>query len=90
MQKAIYSGVELWRYTYIVVVAALAVTTYLIWLEGFRALRADEPPEEPETPYPPASAIIAAYLPNEADTIVETIEASLRVEYPAPFRLILA
>ena len=31
--------------------------------------------------YPPASAIIAAYLPNEADTVVETVEAFLRQDY---------
>ena len=31
--------------------------------------------------YPPASAIIAAYLPNEADTIVETVEAFLQQDY---------
>jgi cellulose synthase/poly-beta-1,6-N-acetylglucosamine synthase-like glycosyltransferase len=75
---------------YIFVVITLVVTAYLIWVEGFLALRPIHPPEEPGEPYPPASAIIAAYLPNEADTIIETIEAFLRMEYPADLQIILA
>ena len=53
-------------------------------------MKAAEPPTEPKTPYPPASAIIAAYLPNEAPTILETVEAFLQIEYPAPLQIILA
>jgi len=34
--------------------------------------------------------VIAAYLPNEAATIVETVEAFLRLEYPGPLQIILA
>ena len=40
------------------------------------------PPDTEIVSWPRASAIIAAYLPNEAATIVETIEAFLRVDYP--------
>jgi len=40
--------------------------------------------------FPPASAIIAAYLPNEAATVEETVEAFLRLDYQAPLRIILA
>nr|MDQ5827253.1 response regulator [Chloroflexota bacterium] len=40
-------------------------------------------PDDSGGHYPPASAVIAAYLPNEAATVVETIEAFLRIEYPA-------
>ena len=83
-------GIDVSTYVYIGIVLALVVTAYLIWVEGLQALNPGKPAEEPNEPYPPASAIIAAYLPNEADTIVETIEAFLRVEYPAPFRIILA
>jgi DNA-binding response OmpR family regulator/cellulose synthase/poly-beta-1,6-N-acetylglucosamine synthase-like glycosyltransferase len=75
---------------YMVVVLALLVTAYFIWIEGFLALPPMHPPPEPATPYPPASAIIAAYLPNEAATIVETVEAFLRLEYPAALQIILA
>ncbi|HWE64534.1 MAG TPA: glycosyltransferase family 2 protein, partial [Chloroflexota bacterium] len=40
--------------------------------------------------FPPASAIIAAYLPNEAATVVETVEAFLRQDYPGDYQVILA
>lgn len=83
-------GYDITRYMYIIVVLALALTAYFIWVEGFLSLKTVNPPAEPKTPYPPASAIIAAYLPNEALTIVETVEAFLRVEYPAPLQIILA
>jgi DNA-binding response OmpR family regulator len=36
--------------------------------------------------FPTASAIIAAYLPNEAVTVEETIEAFFRVNYPSDFK----
>jgi cellulose synthase/poly-beta-1,6-N-acetylglucosamine synthase-like glycosyltransferase len=65
-------------------------TAILIGMEGWLALRRVDPPEEPGSPYPTASAIIAAYLPNEAPVIVETIEAFLRLEYPGSLQVILA
>ena len=83
-------GIDLAAPVYLVVVAALVITGLLIWLEGLYALRPLEPPEEPAAPYPVASAIIAAYLPNEAATVVETIEAFLRVDYPGPLQIVLA
>jgi GGDEF domain-containing protein len=75
---------------YIVVVVALLTTAFLIWVEGLAALRPIQPPAEPGAPYRPASAIIAAYLPNEAATIMETVEAFRRIDYPAPLQIILA
>lgn len=83
-------GHDITPYVYIVVVVALAMTAALIWLEGLVSRPAPSPPREPTAPYPPASAIIAAYLPNEAGTIVETIEVFLRQDYPAPLQVILA
>jgi DNA-binding response OmpR family regulator/cellulose synthase/poly-beta-1,6-N-acetylglucosamine synthase-like glycosyltransferase len=74
---------------YMVVVVSLFITTLLIWVEGFLALKVIHPPEEPAQPYPPATAIIAAYLPNEASTILETVEAFLSLEYPLPLQVIL-
>jgi cellulose synthase/poly-beta-1,6-N-acetylglucosamine synthase-like glycosyltransferase len=47
-------------------------------------------PEAVSRPYPAASAIIAAYLPNEAATVEDTLEAFLRIEYPAALQVILA
>ena len=83
-------GIDVASVTYVIVVLALAGTATFIWVEGFLALRPVTPPGQPATAYPPASAIIAAYLPNEAATVVETIEAFLRIEYPAPLQVIIA
>jgi cellulose synthase/poly-beta-1,6-N-acetylglucosamine synthase-like glycosyltransferase len=83
-------GYDVTSLAYIIITAALVITASLIWLEGFLAMRSAEPPIEPKTPYPQASAIIAAYLPNEAPTILETVEAFLRIDYPAPLQIILA
>ncbi|GIW05035.1 MAG: hypothetical protein KatS3mg059_1655 [Thermomicrobiales bacterium] len=62
-------GVDLAQPMYCVVVVGLLITSFFIWIEGFEALRPTEIPAEPGAPYPPATAIIAAYLPNEAATI---------------------
>jgi cellulose synthase/poly-beta-1,6-N-acetylglucosamine synthase-like glycosyltransferase len=83
------AGLDITHVMYIVVVVSLVVTGYLIWREGLAALRPVDPPE-PGATYPPASAIIAAYLPNEAATVLDTIEAFLRVEYPGELQVILA
>lgn len=75
---------------YIFVVITLALTAASIWVEGWLALKRIDPPAEPASPYPPASAIIAAYLPNEASIIEDTVMAFLRVQYPSPLQIILA
>jgi CheY-like chemotaxis protein len=83
-------GLDLAGPMYIIVVVALLMTAFFIWVEGFAALRPIRAPDVPGRPYGPASAIIAAYLPNEAATIVETVEAFRRIEYPAALQIILA
>ncbi len=75
---------------YLVVVVALLATGALIWIEGILAMQKVNPAEPPDGVYPHASAIIAAYLPNEAATIVDTVEAFLRLDYPGPLQIILA
>ncbi len=75
---------------YLIVVFSLITTAYFIWAEGFHALFVKEPPEEPGRAYPKASAIIAAYLPNEAATIVDTLESFQRLDYPDGLEIILA
>lgn len=82
-------GLDIVPAMYLLVVVALFVTGYLIWIEGLEALKVVDPPE-PGAPYPTATAIIAAYLPNEASTVVETIEAFLRMDYAGPLQIILA
>ncbi|WP_235949337.1 glycosyltransferase family 2 protein [Candidatus Frankia alpina] len=72
-------------FTFLVI--ALVGTALTIYLEQLSALEAERCPA---APFPPASAVIAAYLPNEAATIVETVRAFLRLDYPGPLRVILA
>lgn len=83
-------GWDISELVYDVVVAMLALTAVSIWAEGFLALKREDPPPDPATPYPPASAIIAAYLPNEAPIIEATVAAFLRVQYPGRLQVILA
>lgn len=84
------AGVDLVAPAYVAVCLALVLTALVIRWETYCALDPQRPPKEPATPYPPASAIIAAYLPNEADTIIETIQRVLAVDYPAPLQVVLA
>ena len=80
-----YAGLDFTGPIYLLLVAALFLTSITIIAES-RA--AHDPPEPPPLPdedgaeRPLASAIIAAYLPNEAETIVETIESFLKQDYP--------
>ena len=83
-------GRDITQVMYILVVISLLTTAIMIWIEGFFALKKINPPDKPGSAYPKASAIIAAYLPNEAITIVETIEKFLQIEYPADLQIILA
>jgi cellulose synthase/poly-beta-1,6-N-acetylglucosamine synthase-like glycosyltransferase len=83
-------GVDLSSPLYWGLVGALGVTAVLIWSECFRALEPPVVPPAPDGPAPRATAVIAAYLPNEADTIVETLEAFLRQEYSGGLQVVLA
>lgn len=83
-------GLDVTGAVYLVVVIALALTALSIIAESLAAARRVEPPLLDErAPPPPASAVIAAYLPNEAETVVETVEAFLRQDYP-DLQIILA
>ncbi|HEY6113505.1 MAG TPA: glycosyltransferase [Gaiellaceae bacterium] len=75
------AGLDITSVVYLMVVGALAFTALAIWVECLAAYRPRRPPETPGGRYPPASAVIAAFLPNEADTIVETVEAFLEHDY---------
>jgi cellulose synthase/poly-beta-1,6-N-acetylglucosamine synthase-like glycosyltransferase/CheY-like chemotaxis protein len=83
-------GLDLSRAAYWVVMASLLITAASIWAEGFFALDPKQPPAEPGADYPPATAIIAAYLPNEAATILETVEAFRKLDYPGPLQILVA
>jgi cellulose synthase/poly-beta-1,6-N-acetylglucosamine synthase-like glycosyltransferase len=81
-------GFDLSGPVYIVVVVMIVFTALFIWIEGVLALRRIDPPPAPS--YPKASAIIAAYLPNEAATLESTIEAFMSLDYPSDVQVILA
>ncbi|GAB2819636.1 glycosyltransferase [Streptomyces daliensis] len=89
-QQSYELGWDLGSGVYWVVVAGLLVSALLIVLECLFSLDAEPRPEQPGQPYPPASAVIAAYLPNEAATIVDTVESFLRQEYPGELEIVLA
>ncbi len=82
-------GLDITGAVYLSLVAALGFTTTLLWFECLAARHRPEPPPPPSGEPPKASAIIAAYLPNEAETIVETVEAFLATDYP-DLQIILA
>jgi cellulose synthase/poly-beta-1,6-N-acetylglucosamine synthase-like glycosyltransferase/GGDEF domain-containing protein len=81
-------GIDITGVVYFFLVISLAMTSAAIWIEGFAALRRPALPDEPES-LPSAAAIIAAYLPNEAETVLDTVWAFLRQDYP-DLRIILA
>jgi cellulose synthase/poly-beta-1,6-N-acetylglucosamine synthase-like glycosyltransferase len=85
-----YTGFDLTTVTYPLVSAALALTAAALWIEGFLAVGQIEVPEASGGPSPPATAIVAAYLPNEAATIIETITQLLSQDYPGDYQVILA
>lgn len=82
------AGFDLAGPMYVILVIMIVTTATLIWIEGVLALRRSDPP--PAESYPPASAVIAAYLPNEAATLESTIESFLRLDYPPGVQIILA
>jgi cellulose synthase/poly-beta-1,6-N-acetylglucosamine synthase-like glycosyltransferase/CheY-like chemotaxis protein/GGDEF domain-containing protein len=81
-------GMDISWGVYVAVAIMIVLTALFIWIEGILAMRRIDPPEAEH--YPAASAIIAAYLPNEAVTLESTIEAFLKVDYPGPLQIILA
>ncbi|MFE6158488.1 glycosyltransferase [Streptomyces sp. NPDC056486] len=89
-QQAYELGWDAAGFAYWVVVAGLVLSALLIMLECLFSLDATSRPERPGQPYPSASAVIAAYLPNEAATIVDTVESFLRLDYPGDLEIVLA
>ena len=83
-------GLDISGLAYFCVLGALLITGGAIWIEGFLALDPQQPPPEPGAPYPGATAVIAAYLPNEAATILETVEAFRAIDYPGDLQIIVA
>ncbi len=84
------NGTDISGWVYLGLVVVLLVMSLTQIAEGLSALRRVPLPPVPETAPPPATAIIAAYLPNEAATITETVLSVLSQDYPGPFQVILA
>ena len=74
-------GIDVTGWLYLFVLCALLVTAIAIIVESRAAAVRSDPPPAPDVEPPLASAVIAAYLPNEAETIVETIETFLAHDY---------
>ena len=85
-----YAGFDLTTVTYPLMAAALAGTAAALWIESFRAIGAVDAPTEFTSPPPAATAVIVAYLPNEAATIVDTVTNVLAQDYPGELQVILA
>jgi len=83
-------GMDVSGTLYWILVAALGMTAATIWAECLHALDPPQPPPAPDRPAPRASAVVAAYLPNEADTVVETIHAFLAQHYSGGLQIVLA
>ncbi|WP_261556400.1 glycosyltransferase family 2 protein [Frankia tisae] len=83
-------GVDVLGPVYAFIVLALVGTAGSIYVEGLLALDPIRPPALPPGDPPPATVIIAAYLPNESATIIDTLEAFLRINYAGPLQVILA
>jgi len=75
---------------YLALVGVLLGMSLTQLAEGFASLKKTEPRPTPPGAAPPATAIIAAYLPNEASTILETVVAVLRQRYAGRLQVILA
>lgn len=82
--------VDITPVVYIIIVAALLITAIMIWMEGLASLKLIHPKIAADIQYPKASAIIAAYLPNEAYTILDTLRVFLSLDYPNEIEIILA
>jgi cellulose synthase/poly-beta-1,6-N-acetylglucosamine synthase-like glycosyltransferase len=77
-------------------VAAFLATAYLVMMEHLYALQSLDPKAGPPPvpdgvpPFPAATAIIAAYLPNESAIVATTVRQFLRTRYEGDLQVILA
>ena len=100
--RATGTGLDLSAPAFWLVAVSLLATSAAVTTEGLLALRSSASPRREleggrprprvrlPRPFPPAAAIVAAYLPNEAATIVDTARAQLALSYPGPLRVVVA
>lgn len=87
---AYLNGADISGAVYWVLVASLIITGAVQWGEATHAVAAPSVPAAPPGRAPRATAIIAAYLPNEAATIMETLSHFLAQRYSGGLQVILA
>ena len=90
MMTTYLAGVDISGFVYLGLVAVLLLMSATQLAEGLSALRRNPLPPPSATPAPPATAIVAAYLPNEAATILETLRSVLSQKYDGGLQVILA
>ena len=90
MMTTYLAGVDVSGFVYLGLVAVLLLMSATQLAEGLSALRKNPLPPPSATPAPPATAIVAAYLPNEAATILETLRSVLSQKYDGGLQVILA
>ena len=83
-------GVDVTYGVYVATLIFLNVMSILILTECFVAYFHKGAPSKPGAPEAPASAIICAYMPNEAETIMETLEHFLSIEYEPGIQIIIS
>ena len=87
---AVLLGHDISSYAFWLVLSGLLTTTGYLYIEGLLAIEPTEVPPRPEGPMPSATAVVAAYLPNEAHVIVDTINHLLRMPYEGGLEVLLA
>jgi CheY-like chemotaxis protein/cellulose synthase/poly-beta-1,6-N-acetylglucosamine synthase-like glycosyltransferase len=83
-------GIDVSWPMYGIVLVSLLVMAGVVWRECLFAVDPRRPPDQPLTPYPAATALICAYLPNESVTVVETVRQFLSLPYEGSLQVILA
>jgi glycosyltransferase involved in cell wall biosynthesis len=93
-------GINLGPVMYGVVLGVLITTALTIYVEALFALDPSTLPRLPEDcgpddplvsgRWPGVTALYAAYLPNEIDTICESVEAALAQHYPGELQVVVA
>ncbi|SFA98869.1 Glycosyltransferase, catalytic subunit of cellulose synthase and poly-beta-1,6-N-acetylglucosamine synthase [Nocardioides alpinus] len=83
-------GIDVSTPLYWALVVSLGITALTIWAEVSHSFTPPVMPPAPDGPPPRATAVIAAYLPNESDTILETLEHFVAHEYDGGLQVVLA
>jgi cellulose synthase/poly-beta-1,6-N-acetylglucosamine synthase-like glycosyltransferase len=85
-----FAGIDISNTIHVIVAVTLLYQAAVIWWEGFLGLQEPPIPAPFIGPPPPAVIMVAAYLPNEQELIMGTVEHMLNLEYRGSFKVILA